>query len=84
MKRETRKLPNGVTVEMTRCDNLVHVAGTGLKSRQFNSWEEAYKFIAELGRKSLSKDPDVKKREERFEKMGLTEAGAEVAARDKA
>ena len=90
MKKETKRLPNGIEVEITTRDDdtaLVETKdreGRLAELREFSTFEEADKYVAELVHRDLGKDPDLKKREERFHKMGLTEAEAVVAARGKA
>ncbi len=87
MKKETKRLPNGIEVEVTKRDDdtaLVEakIKGRLVEFREFYTFEEADKYVAGLVRGDLGEDPILKKREERFRKMGLTEAEAVVAARD--
>lgn len=88
MKKEKKRLPNGVEVDITTRDNdtaLVEVKGKDgrfVELREFSTFKEADKFVAELVRAGSSPDPTLEKREERFRKMGLSESEAVVAARD--
>ncbi len=56
--------------------------GRFVERREFSTFEEADRYVAELVRAGSSPDPALKKREERFRKMGLSESEAVVAARD--
>ncbi len=85
MKKETKRLPNGFEVDVTTHDTGTVVVetkkeGRVVELREFYNLEEADKFVAGLVR--IGEEPDLKKREERFQKMGLTEAESVVAARD--
>ncbi len=90
MKKETKRLPNGLEAEIiTQDDNtttLVEVRDQGgrvvVKLREFSTFKEADRFVAGLIRAGPGEDPALKEREERFRKMGLSEAEAAVAARD--
>jgi hypothetical protein len=88
MKKEKKRLPSGVEVDITTRDNgtaLVEMKGKDgrfVELREFSTFTEADKFVAELVRAGSGEDPTLKKREERFRRMGLSEAEAVVAARD--
>jgi hypothetical protein len=90
MKKETKTLPNGLEAEITTQDDktttLVEVKDKGgrvvVELREFSTFKEADKFVAELVRGGPAKDPTLKEREERFRKMGLSEAEAAVAVAD--
>ncbi len=90
MKKETKRLPNGLEAEITTQDDntttLVEVRDKGgrvvVQLREFSTFMEADRFVAELIRAGPGEDPTLKKREERFRKMGLSESEAVVAARD--
>ncbi len=90
MKKETKTLPNGFEAEITTQDDnvttLVEVKDKGgrvvVKLREFSTFKEADKFVAELVRAGPCEDLTLKEREERFRKMGLSEAESVVAARD--
>jgi hypothetical protein len=88
MKKETRRLANGLEVEVTTHDTGTVVVeekdkgGRVVELHEFYNLEEADKFVAGLVRAGPGEDPALKKREERFRKMGLSESEAVVAARD--
>ncbi len=88
MKKETRKLANGLEVDVTTHDTGTVVVeekdkgGRVVELREFYNLEEADRFVAGLVRAGPCEDPTLKKREQRFRQMGLTEAEAVVAARD--
>ncbi len=88
MKKEKKRLPNGFEVEITTRDNdtaLLEVKdskGVRVELREFSTFEEADKRVAELVR--INPDSALEKREKRFQRMGLSEAESVVAARDEA
>jgi hypothetical protein len=88
MKKEKKRLPSGVEVDITTRDNgtaLVEMKGKDgrvVELHEFYNLEEADRFVAKLVRAGPGEDPALKKREERFRKMGLSESEAVVAARD--
>ncbi len=88
MKKEKKRLPNGVEVDITTRDNdtaLVEVKGKDgrlVELREFSTFTEADKFVAELVRAGPCEDPTLKKQEERFRRMGLSETEAVVAVAD--
>ncbi len=90
MKKETKALPNGLEAEITTLDDnvttLVEVKDKGgrvvVELRKFSTFTEADKFVAELVRAGPCEDPTLKKQEERFRRMGLSETEAVVAAAD--
>ena len=90
MKKEAKRLPSGLEVNIiTRDDGTALVEtkdreGRLVELREFSTLEEADRHVAELVRGDLGEDPTLEKREKRFQKMGLTEAEAVVAARGQA
>jgi hypothetical protein len=88
MKKEKKRLPNGFEVEITTRDNdtaLLEVKdskGRPVELREFSSFAEADKRVAELVRINPDEDAALRKREERFQEMGLSEPESVIAARD--
>lgn len=86
MKKEKKRLPNGLEVTVTTYDTGTVVVeekdkgGRVVEFREFYNFEEAEKFVTELVRGAVGKDPTLEKREKRFQKMGLTEAESVVAS----